>query len=256
MDGDGARPPDDLIESVDHALRVLSMLETQSELRVSLVADELGVARSTAHRLLSTLAWRGFVNQDRVSKVYRAGSALIELGLRSVSEYDLRRVAMPHMERLSHDLGETVNLLILEAGACRFIGGVQSANAVKTRLLTGTVLPAYATSGGKVLLASLPPEDLRALYPRGLKKVTGGTHRTLAGLRDELALIRNSGYAVNNEESAVGLRAVAVPVRDRIGRCIAALAVSAPTSRLNRAQVPRAARLLQDFATLIRNDLP
>lgn len=232
------------------------MLERTSELRVATVADELNVARSTAHRILATLAWRNFVVQDRVSRVYRAGTSLIELGLRSVSEYDLRRTAMPHLEKLSHDVGETVNLMVLTGGDARFIGGVESPHAVRTRVATGLVLPAYATSGGKVLLAMLPPEEMRALYPRGLRRVTGQTQRTLATLRDELAMVRANGYALNDEESAAGLRAVAVPIRDRVGRTIAALAMSMPSSRMSKGKLATVARTLHQTATLIRNDLP
>src|SRR5699024_10011152 len=171
-------PPPDRIESVDHALRVLSMLDDHSELRVSMVADELGDARSTAHRLLVTLAWRHFLVQDRVTRAFRAGTALIELGLRSISEFDLRRFAEPHMKTLAEQLGETVNIIVLDGANAKFIGGVEGPKVVRTRVATGLVLPAYATSGGKVLLASLPPETIRELYPRGLKKVTAQTRKT------------------------------------------------------------------------------
>lgn len=256
MSNGRSKPPGDLIESVDHALRTLSMLEHTNELRVSTVAEELGVARSTAHRILSTLAWRNFVLQDRVTRAYRAGGALIELGLRQVSEIDLRRIALPHLEQLSHQLGETVNLMILVGGDAKFVGGAEGERAVRTRVATGLVLPAYATSGGKVLLAMQPVDELRSLYPRGLRKVTGQTQRSLATLRDELAIVRAQGYAFNDEESAAGLRAVAVPVRDRVGRTIAALAISMPTVRLGKNRASTIARTLHETATLIRNDLP
>lgn len=255
MSNGRSKPPPDLIESVDHALRALSMFEHTNELRVATVAEELGVARSTAHRILSTLAWRDFVQQDRVTRVYRAGGALIELGLRSVSEVDLRRVAIPHLEQLSQKLGETVNLMVLVGGDAKFIGGSESEHAVRTRVATGLVLPAYATSGGKVLLAMQPLDELRSLYPRGLRKVTGQTQRSLAALRDELAMVRAHGYAFNDEESATGLRAVAVPIRDRVGRTIAALAISMPAVRLSKNRAASIARTLNETATLIRNDL-
>lgn len=249
-------PPPDLIQSVDHALTVLSMLQTRGELRVAQVAQDLGVARSTAHRVLATLAWREFVVQDRVTRAFRAGTALIELGLRSVSEYDLRRIAMPHMEELSRRLGETVNLMVLDGGDVRFVGGVEGDGAAHTPLGTGVVLPAYSASGGKVLLAELPPEDLRSLYPRGLRRVTLRTTKTLAMLREELRLVRVKGYAINDEESARGLRAVAVPVRDRLGRAVAALATSTPANSLGPTRVSALRAALQEAATLIRNDFP
>jgi len=244
------------IASVDHALLLLLLFRTQSELRVSSVAAELGVAKATAHRLLSSLAHRGFVTQDRVSKVYRLGEAVIELGLKSVSEYDLREAAMPHMRTLVTELHETVNLMVLTDDGCRFIGGVEGDRPDHVGVLTGTVLPAHAASGGKLLLSFLDAEELRARYPRGLRRVTERTHSRMAQLRDELSVIRNQGYAVNDEESAAGVRAVAVPVRDRVGRPVAALAVSAYGETLARPGIPAAVRVLRDAATFIRNSLP
>ena len=256
MAQDPTGAPANGIASVDHALQLLLLFRDESELRVSSVAAKLGVAKATAHRLLATLVHRGFVTQDRVSKVYRLGEAVIELGLKSVSEYDLRETAMPHMRALAAELHDTVNLMVLTDEGCRFIGGIEGDRPDRIGVLTGTLLPAHAASGGKLLLSFLDPEELRTRYPRGLRRVTERTHGRMAELRDELSVIRNQGYAVNDEESAPGVRAVAVPVRDRLGRPVAALAISAPADRLGRPAIPAAASALRDAATLIRNSLP
>lgn len=247
--------PRDLIESVDHAMRLLLLLQDSRELRVTTVAAELGVARSTAHRLLATLAYRGFVAQDRATKVYRAGRSLVQVGLSSISELDVRRKAHRHMEDLAAVIDETINLLVLEGDGCRFIDGVESSQAVKVSVRTGTLLPAYATAGGKVLIADLSAEELRAVYPHGLRKITPRTTTSIDKLADELATVRKRGYALNFEESALGLCAIAVPVTDRTGRTIAALAVSAPAQRLDERQVPEIVKQLKTASTLIRADL-
>jgi DNA-binding IclR family transcriptional regulator len=243
------------IASVDYAMRLLLLYSSHRELRVSSVAAELGVAKSTAYRLLSTLARRGFVVQDRVTRVYRLGESVIELGLRSVTEYELREAAMPHMRALAASLHETVNLMVLEDEGCRFIGGVEGDQRVRVGVLTGHLLPAHACSGGKLLLSFLDPEDVRARYPRGLRQITSNTHRRLSDLRSDLEVIRAQGYALNDEESAEGLRALAVPVRDRIGRVVGALAVSAPARRLGRAQIRPTITALRESATQVRNAL-
>jgi DNA-binding IclR family transcriptional regulator len=231
------------------------MLESEPELRVSRVASELGVARSTAHRILSTLTWQSFLTQDPVTRVYRPGTALIELGLRSVSEYDLRQIALPWLELLAQEIGETVNLQILVGGDAKFIVGVTSDPDARTYVATGVVTPAYATSGGKVLLAMLPPDQLRRLYPRGLRRITRHTQQTLATLREELELVRAYGHAVSNEEAVPGIRAVAVPVQDRLGHTIAALSVTTRTPRLGRTKVVRLVRAMNMTCTQIRNEL-
>lgn len=255
MQNDDASRRPSLIESVDHALRLILLLENHAELRVSSVAEELGVARSTAHRLLSTLAGRGFVTQDRVTRAYRAGRVLAEFGLRPFHEVDFRRKALPHVKALADETRETVNLLVRDADGMRFIGGVESTQPVRTGVLTGTVLPAYATSGGKVMIADHTLEELRRMYPQGLKRLTDKTPANLNELVDELGLVRSQGYAINFEGSALGLRAVAVPIRDHTNHTVAALCLSAPSQRLPRAKLPATVNALRSTAVLIQADL-
>lgn len=242
------------VESVDHALRLLLLLHDGAEIRVTVAAHSLGIAPSTAHRLLTTLMARGFVSQDRVTKAYRAGPALVELGVGSTRSFDLRAAAEPYLRSLAGRLGETVNLLVLDGPAVRFVAGFESDQQVRTHVLTGTLLPAYAISGGKILLAELSRAELRALYPRGLRKLTPRT-KTFTQLVDELALVMMRGYAVNQDESEVGLSAVAVPLRDHLGRTIAAVAMSVPSRRLARGQIREIVIALRECAALIRGDL-
>jgi DNA-binding IclR family transcriptional regulator len=249
-----ADPARGRLESVDTALRLLLLLRRQPELRVTAAAAQLGVAASTAHRLLVTLEARRFVTQDRVSRAYRAGPALIELGLHSTGSFDLRTAAEPHIKALAARMGETVNLLVLEGTSVRFIAGYESDQRVRTRVLTGTLLPAYAVSGGKVLLAEIPRETLRAMYPQRLRKLTPRT-KTFTQLLDELSLVMMRGYAVNHGESELGLSAVAVPLRDHVGRSIAAVAMSAPTSRLKDMDLREIVIQLRECVRRIRADL-
>lgn len=246
-----ADPAHGRLESVDAALRMLLLLQEQPDLRVMAAAARLGVAPSTAHRLLRTLEARRFVTQDRVSRAYRAGPALIELGVQSTGSFDLRTAAEPHIKALAGRMGETVNLLVLDGTSVRFVAGFESDQSVRTRVLTGTLLPAYAVSAGKVLLAELPLETVRGMYPRGLRKITPNT-RTFTQLVDELSLVMMRGYAVNDGESEEGLSAVAVPLRDHGGRAIAAVAMSGPTVRLNRMDLREIVVQLRQCARQIR----
>lgn len=252
--GERSLPPY-AIESVDNALRLLLLLRDRGEVRVTDVSAELGVARSTAHRLLMTLAHHGFVAQDRVSRVYRVGRTLYEIGLTAAGELDIRRKARQHMERLSAQLRETVNLLVLEGGGCRIIDGVEGDRPIRVASRTGTLLPAHATSGGKLLLAELPADQVDARFPDGLASVTDRTITSLTDLHAELAVIRTQGYAVNRGESEPDLFAVAVGVRDHSQRAVAALAVTVPALRVNDAQLEALVGHLRCAVDAIGNDL-
>lgn len=244
-----------LIESVDQALRLLLLFQTERTLRVTDVAREFGIARSSAHRLLSTLAWRGFVSQDRVNKEYRAGRVLVQIGLNSISELDIRRKAHRHLEEVAATTHETVNLLVLEGGGSRFIDGVESDRPLRVGLRTGVLLPAYATAGGKVLIADLAREELAAMYPRGLRPVTKATVASLAALEGQLAVVREQGFALNVDESELGLRAVAVAIRDHLGRAVASIAVSTPANRMTEGDAARFVDILTAAASKISADL-
>lgn len=249
------RPPY-TIEAVENALRLLLMLRGRTQLRVTEVSDELGVARSTAHRLLSTVAHYGFVRHDAVNRVYRPGPVLVELALASAGHSDIRQLAKPHLERLAAALHETVNLVVLEGGDVRFIDGVESDQPVRVTLRTGTRFPAHSTSSGKVLLAALPRDRVRALYPEGPGRVTEHTISDMTRLEAELDAVRRNGYATNMDENEIGLHAVAVAITDRAGTAVAAVVVAAPAARLGPMQIPDLVTALKASATAIGTRLP
>jgi DNA-binding IclR family transcriptional regulator len=219
------------IESVDNALRILQVLRDSGQVRVSDAAAELGIARSTAHRLLSMLVYRDFaVRTD--GHVYLPGPALSAPPLRGEPAQRLRQALRPHMETLCDRVHETVNLTVRLGMQTRFLHTVESDQLLRVGDRTGTILPAWHTSGGKILLADLPDDRLAVL----LRTASGREPGRLAdserrALVTELRMIRERGYAENIEESESGVCAIGVGVRDGAGEAIAALSVSVPSVR-------------------------
>jgi DNA-binding IclR family transcriptional regulator len=221
------------IESVDNALRLLLMFRDRNEIRLSEAREALGVAHSTAHRLMAMLAYYQFVRQDPASRAYRAGPALIEVGLSVVRAMDIRTVARPSLESLARTVGETVHLATLEGTDARFLDAVESERALRVTGRTGRVLPAHATSVGKAMLAALPDEELDRLYPsETLPTQTARTITSKPVLLAELKKVRKRGYASNAGESEDGVSSVGVAVLDKSGRPVAAVSVAAPVSRM------------------------
>lgn len=221
------------IESVDNAAQILLMLRETPDLRVASIATHLGVARSTAHRMLTTLQARDLLRQDPVTKAYRAGSALVDIGLAVIGAADLRIDARAEMERLAAATGETVHLLVLEGTEAVFVEGVEGRHAIRAAVRTGHRSPAHASAAGKVMLAELSRADLRSRYPGAVLR--GGTPRALQSRTDleaELERVRDRGYALNHSESEPNLTAVAMAVKDAQGRLRGAMSVSGPEQRL------------------------
>ena len=219
------------VESVDNALRILQMLRDSGQVRVSDVAAELGIARSTAHRLLAMLVYRDFAVQSE-DRSYRPGPAIAAEPLRGEPTQRLRQLMRPHMEALCDQVAETINLVVRLGIQTRFLHTVESAHVLRVGDRQGTILPAWKTSGGKVLLAELPDAQLTALL-RGVsgRPPEGMTATERRSLVTQLRLVRDQGYAENIEESESGVCAIGVCVRDRLGGPVAALSVSAPSVR-------------------------
>lgn len=241
----GAEQPRYPINSVDNALKLLLMFRDTRLIRVADASESLGVVRSTAHRLLAMLQYRGLVLQDPETKAYAPGPALLDIGLSAVRQFDIRQYLRPYLERLAAEVGETVHLTILEGAHSLFLDSVEGPRALRTSSRVGRSYPAHTTSGGKVLLAQLSPAQLAELYPtETLPGLTSGSLATRKQLLRELQLVRERGYGTNRGESEPEIAAVAVLVRNAFGQVRAAIAVSAPLSRLDEAKVPSVAAAL------------
>src|SRR5262249_8034788 len=144
------------IESVDNAIQLLLALHERGSITVLDGSRLLGVARSTAHRLLAMLQYRGLVQQDPVLKTYLPGPVLIEIGLSAVRNIDIRGQVRPHLEHLVQDVGETAHLVVRRGASVMFVDCVESDRALRAGSRPGTPLPAPRTASGKVLPAAPP----------------------------------------------------------------------------------------------------
>ncbi|MGW6898933.1 IclR family transcriptional regulator [Streptomyces sp. NPDC054919] len=243
------------VGSVDRALQVLLLLGEQDAVRVIDVAEHLGVARSTAHRLLTALLQRGFVHQG-ADKVYRRGPAFTDAGFGSEGLWLLRSVVRPHMEALSAGVRETCHLVVLEGNGARFLDAVESERILRVRDRTGLLLEAHSTAAGKALLATLSDRDLFALYPLGVPGSNAQAEVVRRKtLQEELAVVRQRGYATNFEEMEPGVTAVAAAFLDRSGQILASLAVACPSVRCPRSRVVALAEAVRKAINAVTRDL-
>ncbi len=223
------------IESVDNALRLLLLFAEQPRIRLTDASTYLGVASSTAHRLLAMLQYRGFVRQDAVSRAYVPGAALSVIAAAVSRQLNVHARARPVLERLNRDLQETVHLGRLEGAQVHFLDSIESGRAVRVVSRVGRLMPAHCTSTGKAMLSQLPLEQLHLLYPdEMLTGVTEHSITTRTDLERDLQTIRRRGYATSDEESEDGVASVAVPVMGAAGTWLG-LNVSVPVQRMTTA---------------------
>jgi IclR family acetate operon transcriptional repressor len=247
----------DSVQSLERAFDLLEALGDGGELGVTELANRTGLVPSTAHRLLHTLAKRGYVSQSTESGRYLLGYKVIEVasGLEHRLER-LRVVARPHLEGIQRETGETVNLVVLDADRVVYVDQVEGSRQVRMFTTVGTSVPAHTTGSGKVILANGPTEAVEALYgDRELQRLTEHTLTTLGALEDDFARIRRRGYALDNEEHEDGVGCVAVAVFDHGGRATAAISVSGPSARVLGANAERLGALLVEHAARVSQAL-
>lgn len=255
MNRSDPQKPAYIVESAENALQILLHLKNVGSLRVSEVSEELGVARSTAHRLLSTLTYMGFLRHDAVKRVYVPGNALIEVALSSTGHRELRRVAMPHLESLAKSIEWTLHLTVLEGTDIRFVDGAESPRPVRVTARIGSKFPAHSTSSGKVLLAEMSPKNVEALYTAQPQQVTEHTISSMEQLKVELELVAKQGYGTNFGENEIGLHAAAVPIRTQREGVIAAIAAARPVSAVHTTDVSATILELKRIAEVIAHQL-
>jgi IclR family acetate operon transcriptional repressor len=229
----------DGVQSVERALELLEALADPGDPRgVSELGRATGLPVATIHRLLATMAVRGYVRQDRATHKYALGSYLIKLG--EAATRQLGRFSHPYLVELMEASGETANLGVLEGSQVAYVAQVPSRHH-RVRMFTEVgrrVLP-HTSGVGKVVLAFRPRAEVEALLARtGLPRRTPRTITELDRFLAELDTVARQGYAIDSGEEEVGVRCLAVPVFG-IGDSVAAMSVSAPEGRLEPRDVER-----------------
>ncbi|HEX2255732.1 MAG TPA: IclR family transcriptional regulator, partial [Afifellaceae bacterium] len=205
----------------------------EAEIGVSALAVRLGIAKSTVHRLASTLVAEGMLEQNPETGRYRLGIALFGLGALVRRRMNLSTEAKPFLLDLRERTNETVLLAIPADGEIMVIYNLESTQAIRMRSDIGVRQPAWCTAVGRAIFAFHGEDAVERMLAGPLKARTPKTVTDSGALRAALAEVRRRGYAVEDEESEAGMRCVAAPVRDASGDVAAAVAVAGPVQRLS-----------------------
>jgi IclR family transcriptional regulator, pca regulon regulatory protein len=225
-------------QSLERGLAILGCFTPgRPVLGIADIADELGMSRSTTHRYVITLVALGYLEQG-ASRKYRLGLRVTDLGMSALNSTGLREHAHPYLEELRQRTSYTTNLGVLDGSEVLYVDRVRSfrrgQSQIDLNLHTGSRLPAYATAMGKLLLANLPePEQRELIASIKLSKRGPNTIMSKKALREELDEIAAAGFAVDDEELAPGLYAIAAPVRNEAREVVAAVDLAAHGSMIS-----------------------
>lgn len=231
--------PNNLVESVDRALSILEeVAKSEGEVGVTELGNRLDLHKSTVHRLLKTLCYRGYIEQNDQTDSYQLGLKLLEFSNKILDGIEIRSLAKPHLQNLMEKTKETIHLVVRDGDQGVYIDKVESPQTIRMSSKIGSRVPLHCTSVGKVLLADLAPKQVKALLGAGkLKSFTENTITEIDNFLDELKEVKQKGYAIDDSEHERDVRCVAAPVRNFTGGVIAAISVSTPAFRFSLSEI-------------------
>jgi DNA-binding IclR family transcriptional regulator len=218
------------VQSIERAFAVLSVL-ADGPIGVTEVAERADLAKSTAARMLASLAREGAVEQVPGDTRYRLGSRIVSLAAGVVPTKNLVALAHPILIELASAVGEAAGLSVADGFAVHYVDQVDTTHQVQIRDWTGTRVPMHAVSSGQVFLAHLSPADVERYLAQPRVAFTAQTITDSAALRERLREVQLDGFAWVREEFAEGLNSVAAPIADATGDVNAAVHVHGPTYR-------------------------
>ncbi|MEZ5649405.1 MAG: IclR family transcriptional regulator [Burkholderiaceae bacterium] len=237
-------------------LRAIEILEFVSQAdrqpALSEICRAVDLPKATVFRILSTLEHAGYIGKEPGAKRYGCGARLHDLSLRVLQHSPGRAPRHAILEELVEQIGETCNLTVPDSHTVMYIDRVEAAWPLRVALGVGSRVPLYASASGKLFLSHMSKRSLeRFVHSTPLVRYTEKTLTDPGGLMRALDDVRHHGYAIDDEEYLHGIRCLAVPVRDRDGAVVAALAAHGPVSRMEIGQVmtylPALQRAAQDI---------
>ena len=244
------------VKSIERALLIVDALaEAPREHSLTQLANTLGWPKSTVHGVLSTLVQYRYVEQSAQTGRYRLGVRFFELGVKVGKMWDIRSVAMPHMQKLNAELGEMVQLGTEDHGEILYLEKLDSTHLIRIVSEIGGRLPIHCTGLGKAMLAYMPQaKRKRILREKGMPSYTPNTITSQAALERELDGIRERGFAIDDGEIMLGLRCVAAPIFDANGQVNYSLSVSCMQGNLEGDRLEKAARRVMRPAEAISQE--
>jgi len=224
------------IKVLNKSLSILEiLLQHDSVMNMTEISERLGLYPSTTHRILDTLKYWGYVEQDPNTQKYQLGLKLLELGMAKLHQMDLAREATPYLKELVKQCNETVHLGVLEEGEVLYLAKEESSQTIRMISYVGKRAPLHCTALGKVLLAYMSEKERKKiLEDKGLPRLTEKTITDEKELEKELSKVREHGFALDREENEKDVRCIAAPIRNYRGGVIAALSISSPVFRIDK----------------------
>lgn len=225
-------------------------MEAQESIGVTEVARRVGINPSTVYRILTTFKAHGYLDQDSDNR-YHAGNGLLKLVGPVLARLQPSKVARPIMVRLARNTGESVNLMVPDGDQGIYVDTVQGTQSIRMVVNVGKREYFHCSAVGKAILAYLPQEEFDKIVSAGLPKLTSKTITDPAALAEHLELVREQGYAIDDEEGEEGTRCIGAPIMNELGEIAGAISIAGPSFRMSTSQLESYAPFIKSAAAEI-----
>ena len=252
--GSSSSTGSDQVQSLVRALSLLNRISASADGGATLteLAQQVGLPASTAHRLLLTLEQERYVRFQNDGRLWSIGVQAFVTGCAFIKTRSLIGLARPHLRRLMDDSGETVNLAVEDNGEMVYLAQVECRELMRVFARPGMRVPAHCSAVGKAIFCGLSDKAIsRILHKHGMARLTVKTITSPTSLHIELQKVRELGYALDDEEHAVGLRCIAAPILDETGDVVAAVSLSGPMARIGDERISQLGHMVADAGRAI-----
>lgn len=229
----------EVVQSVDRTLTILEVLGTGKKSLME-IANEVSLNKSTVHRLLQTLIYKGYVIQDEENSQYALTPKILHLGQQIIEEMDIIQIAKPYLNELSDITGEVVHLVMIEGIDAIYIDKIEAKSNIRMYSYIGKRIPLFSSAVGKAYLAFSKESIIDKQWSTIVKDVKRFTEFTLVNekdLKSDIEAIKDRGYAIDREENELGVICVAAPIYNHIGKIQYAISISTPKFRLDETKI-------------------
>lgn len=247
----------EIVQSIERALTILEIVTEHNEgLGITEISNKIDLHKSTIHRLLSTLIYKGYIVQDTETLKYRTTLKLYELGYKRVANTDILTVSKPYTKMLKEFTNEVVHLVVRDGNEIVYIDKVEAENTITMLSTVGRRNPLYCTSVGKAILSYLDMEEVVKIWKSSrIIKKTSNTITNFEDMVEELKKVKSLGYAVDEQEDEEGIRCIGAAILNKDGKVEGAISVSGPTMRIAKDLVKIYGEQVKNYALQISKEL-
>lgn len=247
----------EIVQSVDRSLSILEVLsDYENGLGITEISEKVNLHKSTVHRLLATLIYKGYVEQEDKANKYKLTLKLFELGNKKIQKMDLITVARPYLKELVENTNEVVHLVVREGTEIIYVGKEESQNTIRTHSRIGNRRPLYCTAVGKSILSYMKDDEIEEIWNESnVEKLTEYTITDFNEFKKCLNEVRKKRYAVDEQENEIGVRCVGTSIFNYKGEICGAISISGSIISFTKEKLEEFSKLIIEYAERISKEL-